>query len=815
MSYAGPRRVITPKPRAASAKPPARFRKAADLFAEALRLWKQGGANAEAERFVCQCLAIEERPASLELLGHLRYAAKDYAGAAGVFRKGAEMAARDTRLVAHPGPWLNLGTALHATGELVEAEAAFRKALDLDQGKAETWANIGGILLAAGRQLEACSYYEQALALDPTLYQAGHALMTAHLASDEHTPEQLFAEHSRFASFLEQRAGGLHPPYTNSKDPERRLRVGFCSGDFKTHAVASFFEPLLHHRDRSSLEFYLYSELKPAKEDATTERIRADADHWRCTDGMSDEKMEAQIRADGIDVLVDLAGHTTANRLGVFARKPAPVSVTSTGYPHSTGMRSIDYRVVDAITDPESDGNRFASERLWRMEGCFLCYRPPENGPDVAPPPFLRNGFITFGSFNYAPKLSPTCLRTWAAILRAVPTSRLILKSFDLGDVRNHARILDVLCAQEGISRERIEIRGPVATYTEHLAAYSEVDIALDPWPYNGTTTTWEALWQGVPVVTLRGDRHEARVGASILRAIGEDCDVANTVEDYIDTAVFLATGGSYARSTKRSDVEASGILDGASYARRWTEAIRGMWRRYCSGEGNGLVDPERAARDQFIEFLWESRSQSRAQLHQDLWVAYELAGKRNGFAVEFGATDGRSINNTSLLEERFGWHCLLSEPNPVWHADLSRNRPGASIDPRAVWNRSGERLKFRATREAELGGIEITLPKDGNAPARTEATEIEVETVSLADLLEAHGAPDEIDFASIDTEGSELEILSAYFASKPKRRIRLIAVEHNFTPARDALRSLLEANGYEVRFPSLSRWDLWARLKE
>ena len=263
--------------------------------------------------------------------------------------------------------------------------------------------------------------------------------------------------------------------------------------------------------DRNEVEIFCYAEVK--RPDRMTAKIRGLADQWRSTVGMGDDALARRIFEDRIDILVDLAGHTANSRLKVFARKPAPVQVTWLGYPGTTGLPVMDYRLTDEITDPEGDGDQYYTETRVRLKDGFLCYLPPDDAPAVSSPPVLKSGGITFGSFNNLAKVNEKVVDLWSRILCRVPGSSLLLKSKPLADKPTQRRYID-LFIKNGVMPDQIKMLSATASIPEHLACYDRVDIGLDPFPYNGATTTCEALWMGVPVVVLRGDRHAGRVGA-------------------------------------------------------------------------------------------------------------------------------------------------------------------------------------------------------------------------------------------------------------------------------------------------------------
>jgi predicted O-linked N-acetylglucosamine transferase (SPINDLY family) len=314
-------------------------------------------------------------------------------------------------------------------------------------------------------------------------------------------------------------------------------------------------------------------------EDQTTARFKALGHVWRSIHRCDDQRAAEMIRGDGIDLLVDCAGHTEGNRLGLFGLRPAPVQVTWCGYPATTGLRSIDFRMTDGQVDPPGQ-QAYHSEELFRIDPCFLCYMPPHDAPAPAPPPSLHGAPFTFGSCNKLGKMSPETLACWAEILRQAPQSRLLLKAASLDEPGARRRILEAF-SREGVDSERIMWRGYAPSRTEHLALYGMIDCCLDTFPYAGTTTTCEALWMGVPVVTLCGDRHVSRTGMTLCRAVGLDSFVAESVDDYVHCAVSRARTPAVLQTLRaglRDMMRASVLCDAAGFARRIERAYRSMW---------------------------------------------------------------------------------------------------------------------------------------------------------------------------------------------------------------------------------------------
>jgi predicted O-linked N-acetylglucosamine transferase (SPINDLY family) len=355
------------------------------------------------------------------------------------------------------------------------------------------------------------------------------------------------------------------------------------SPNFSRHSVGYFIAPVIAAHDRRQFEVFCYYTHRLS--DDATARIRASADGWRDVATASDDALEALIRADGIDVLVDLAGHCKGNRLAVFARKPAALQLTWLGYPDTTGLDAIDVRITDGIADPAPGADARHTERLWRMDGTFLAYDPPRDSPGVAAR--RADAPVAFGSFNHAAKLNEPTIALWAEILARVPDARLILKSglLDRADTRD--RVLERF-ERNGVAVARIEVEGWRPDRGSHLALYGEVDIALDTYPYNGTTTTCEALWMGVPVVSRAGDVHMSRVGASLLRGAGLGELVAESDAQYVELAVALAGDAARRarlRASLRERLRASPLLDHAGFTRQLEQCyLQSLGTRHDAG---------------------------------------------------------------------------------------------------------------------------------------------------------------------------------------------------------------------------------------
>lgn len=480
----------------------------------------------------------------------------------------------------------SLGTLLQEKSRPSEATAMLRRAVALNPKDTEAHINLGSAYYPLGQWQEMEAAFRAALALDPKSRLARQNLASTvlgwRLYDDASTPNEIFAAHRAWGEETSAEEGTVSVgPFLNTREPNRRLRVGYVSGDLFNHPVASFLMPLLAHHDPALVEIFCYAEVE--KPDAVTESLRRRVGTWRETVALDDDALRAQFRADRIDIIVDLAGQTARNRLRALAVKSAPVTATWLGYPATTGLSSIDWRITDAIADPPG-AERFHTEKLFRMRDGFLCYVPSAADPPAARRSAHDGGGITFGSFNNPMKLSPATIRGWAAILTALPQARLLLKAGLLNDPGIRQSILERF-AVTGIAAERIELRGFVTDPAAHLGSYAEIDVALDPFPYNGTTTTCEALWMGVPVVALIGDRHAGRVGLDLLSRIGLAELAASDVDGYVATAVGLAQDRerlARLRGELRERMRASPLCDGVGFARAFEAALREMWREWC-----------------------------------------------------------------------------------------------------------------------------------------------------------------------------------------------------------------------------------------
>jgi predicted O-linked N-acetylglucosamine transferase (SPINDLY family) len=480
------------------------------------------------------------------------------------------------------GTFNNLAGALNQMGRLDEAIAAARQAIAHRPDYAEAYNNLGGALRDRGQLDEAIAALHRAIELRADYAEAHSNLIFVKLYHPACEAQSIAEEHRQWNR---QHAQPLRPPTDSpprgAGDPNRRLRIGYVSPDFRDHAVCRFALPLVAAHDRSRFEIFCYAQVWAP--DATTQQVQRHADGWQNIAGMSDADVAQRIRADQIDILIDLAGHTDGNRLLVFARKPAPVQVTYLGYPATTGLDAIDCRLTDELADPRGVTDSYCSEALIRLPNSAWCYQPPDFSPAVSDLPALQNGYITFGSFNNFSKINPPLLKRWADILHRVPRSRLMLKAMSLR-CESVGKYVREMMKDLGIGPDRLDLHGWVSA-ADHLRLYSHVDIGLDTYPYHGTTTTCEALWMGVPVVTLAGQSHVSRVGVSLLTNVALGHLVAQTADEMVGLAVGLANdvpGLQKLRRTLRQQMQQSPLMDAPALARNVETAYLHMWRNRC-----------------------------------------------------------------------------------------------------------------------------------------------------------------------------------------------------------------------------------------
>lgn len=476
---------------------------------------------------------------------------------------------------------LNLGVVCYGLRDFDAAIAHSRQALACKPDCAVSHYNIGNAQKEQGRQDEAIASFEQALKLDPGFADAHSNILFCMNYGQDYDAQRIYERHIEWAERHASRYISA-ASHDNVRDPVRTLRIGYVSADFREHPVGFFLEAVLQYHTPGNCDIYCYS--NSTQEDAITARLRTHVPNWRQISALDDDAVTAMVRADGIDILVDLSGHTSGNRLRVFARKPAPVQVTWLGYCNTTGLGNMDYLLADAGVIPPATTQRF-SEQVLRLPGSYLCYVAPDYAPAVVAPPCIANGYITFGCFNNLSKVTEGILELWVEILRKVPDARFILKSKQLADPVVQQRYRDWFNAR-GIAAERIVLDGRYLDHAGLLDYYGKLDIALDTHPYSGVTTTCEALWMGVPVVTLAGERFISRNSAALLANVGLDDLIADTHQQYVSAAVNLAGDRMrlvQLRSVQRERFKASPLGNAPLFMQNLETAYRDMWKQWCA----------------------------------------------------------------------------------------------------------------------------------------------------------------------------------------------------------------------------------------
>lgn len=551
----------------------------------------------------------------------------------------------------------NLGIVLHEQGNMDGAIDYFEKAHRQDPGFAPAFYNLGRVFCEQGRIDTSLWAYREALKINPDFHSAySNLLYTLHF-SDTSEPEKIFNEHRNWAKTFAEPNYPANQVYDTGKDPLKTLRVGYVSPDFRTHSVAFFLEDVIAHHNRKQVEIFCYSSTE--KPDDFTRRFRELTDVWRDISSLSDDDAARIIMKDKIDILVDLAGHTRNSRILIFARKPAPVQVAWLGYPDTTGLETMDYRLTDVIADPPGLTDHLYTEKLVRLTGGFLCYRPSGESYPISPSPALKTKAITFGSFNNNSKISESVIRVWSKILKNTPGSRIKLKSRSFADFGTRKYILERF-DHHGIPSERIWFEGYSVSLKEHFLLYGSVDIALDTFPYNGTTTTCEALWMGVPVIALSGNSHVSRVGASLLHQVGLDHFLALTEDEYVEKAVSLAKDVDLLGNLRlaiRNRLKSSSLIDPTGFCKTLEGAYRNMWKGWIGRcEPAVLPDektgkPEKNNFEKNLECIHKHHKGLESQLCLSCPLEYEVRLTATGLHNLY-ITDQKGVTSSLYPED-------------------------------------------------------------------------------------------------------------------------------------------------------------------
>ncbi|MDQ2104592.1 O-linked N-acetylglucosamine transferase, SPINDLY family protein [Azospirillum isscasi] len=517
--------------------------------------------------------AIALRPGFAEALNNLGSLLMEVGDAEAAVAAFAEAIQSDP---ANAGSHCNLGYALDTLNRLGEAAAAYSVALTFQPDFALAWSNLGNTLKGLGRLERALAAYRSALTHRPDFPMARSNLLMAQHYAPEFTNADFLAAAREWA-IRDGDGPPLAAPAVRDTDEARPLRVGYVSSDFNSHPVGYFLENVLKTHDRSAVTAFGYA--NNSRIDHVTERLRAAAGGWRPIVGIGDEAAADLIRQDGIDILVDLSGHTGNNRLPLFARRPAPVQVSWLGYFGTTGLPGMDWIIADRHVLPPGE-ERYFTEKVWRLPGSYLCFTPPTEEVAVGPLPMLGGGPVTLGAFHNRAKITPSTVALWARTLAALPQARLLVKSREFNDSGVRQALRDQF-ATHGIAPNRLRMEG-WSPRAEYLGSHNRIDIALSPTPFGGGTTTAESLWMGVPVVTLRGDRWAGRIGVSFLETLGlADRLVAADPDDYVaKTAALIGDPSALAglRSGLRETLLHSPLCDAPAFTRSLEEAFRSMW---------------------------------------------------------------------------------------------------------------------------------------------------------------------------------------------------------------------------------------------
>jgi len=530
------------------------------------------GKAAQAEYFAKRAAELAEDAAAMDALGTVYSVLNRLDDAVRAFSRGIELDARLPSL--HNG----LGGALLNARRYDDAAAAFGRARAIQPENPVYWRHEGAALARAGRTDEALALFASGIARFPD--DVGLRMQRVGMLNYADEPRaSVRQEHVELGTRLD-RLGGTPPVFANAKDPGRVLRIGLLSADLFEHPVARFVAPLFT-RGHPGLELFVYDASR--KRDGVTARLKSLAKGWREVDAATDARIAETMRADRIDVAIDLGGHTLGSRIAALAHRCAPVQATYLGFPNTTGMISIGWRLVDGHTDPPG-AEPWCTERLLRLDPCFLCFEDWMNEFACGAQSPRPDRPITFGSFNNPAKLSNTTLALWGRVLGAVPGSTLIIKGVGL-ELPEFRERLQGQASAAGLDPARVRCLPTTPGMAEHLAAYREIDVALDTYPYHGTTTTCEAMWMGVPVVTLAGETHVSRVGVSLLHAAGVPEHIADSPEAYVSIAKSLA-GDTAARARLRTELperlRRGPLGDGAGFVARFENAVRTAWRAWC-----------------------------------------------------------------------------------------------------------------------------------------------------------------------------------------------------------------------------------------
>jgi len=571
--------------------------------AEALRCWQRGSAGSQGEQKLLNSLNLAQTLCEQKRFGdaqqlvepllqdfqdraNVHYALAVIQRGLGQLRQ-ADQHFRDAlqRQENYPICLNTYGLMLRDLGRVNAARQCFERALRHKPDFAEAMNNLGSVLKDVGEAEQGLGLLRQSAQLLPNNAVIGSNVLFTLCGYHLETAESRLEEAQAFAARLPRGPFERWKDRLPNPDPQRRLVVGLVSPDFCRHAVSYFIEPLLERWDRSALELIAYH--CGEHFDDYSERLKGKVDRWRSIRDLPLEEQVQLVLRDEVDILVDLAGHTAGNALPLLAHKPAPIQASYLGYYATTGLEQVDYWVTDRVIHPDGNGD-LCCEQQWRLPRCYVTYRPIPDAPPVQEPPCLRNGWVTFGSFNQSRKITLQTARHWMAVLEAVPESRLLLKSKNLGEAEERRRV-EGLFAGLGLAAERLEIRGHSASLAEHMGSYGSVDLALDTWPYTGCTTTADALWMGVPVLTVAGPSMVTRQAASLVAALGEPGWICRDGAELAQRALELLADREDLRVRRlgqRPRMASGPLLDAAGLADALEGAFRQWWHRWLEQRG-------------------------------------------------------------------------------------------------------------------------------------------------------------------------------------------------------------------------------------
>lgn len=516
-----------------------------------------------------------DNPVILFNLGNALKGQGKYEDAASAYQQAIEC------LPAYREAYINMGHVLHRLGRTHEAANCFQQALTINPDDPGMHHNLGLVLRSLGQLQAARESFLRSLELRPDYLEAFDSLLFLYNLLPDLSPDEMLRKAKHYGQIVLSRARPFQA-WKVSMEPDKRLRIGLVTSDLCGHPVGFFLKSVLHNLDPDRIELVAYATNN--YEDELTASIKPLFAGWVSAVGVSDEDLARRIHDDGIDVLIDLAGHTRENRLPVFAWKPAPVQLAWLGYLATTGVPGMDYLLADKLALPEDEEHQF-SETIWRLPDNYLCYTPPALDVGPGPLPGLSNGYVTFGCFNNIAKMNDAVVSLWSRVLHAVPDSRLYLKTEELRDSELLQRVR-ARYAEHGIGTERVVMEGRSPDREAHFRAYQRMDIALDPFPYPGITSTMDALWMGVPVLSLKGDRFINHQGETILTNAGIRNWIAADEEDFVSKAVAFAGNLdvlSDLRARLRAQVTSSTLCDAKRFARNFEDALREIWMKCCA----------------------------------------------------------------------------------------------------------------------------------------------------------------------------------------------------------------------------------------